>query len=54
LEIAEHLWLSVADEQRMPVPAAHRAILDARLASYRAGKSEPVSHEEMMRRLRRP
>jgi putative addiction module component (TIGR02574 family) len=51
LEIAESLWLSVADEQKMPVPEKHRKILDARLASYRSGKSKPVTHVELMRRL---
>jgi putative addiction module component (TIGR02574 family) len=52
LEIAESLWLSVADEERMPVPAAHKKILDARLADYRSGKSKPMTHAELMRRLR--
>lgn len=54
LEIAESLWLSVADEEKMPVPESHRKILDARLTDYRAGKTKPVPHEELMRRLRRP
>ncbi len=54
LEIAESLWLSVADEQKMPVPERHRKILDARLASYRSGKSKPIPHDELMRRLRAP
>ena len=52
LEMAESLWLSVADEKKMPVPEAHKKILDARLANYRAGKSRPIAHEELMRRLR--
>lgn len=52
LEIAESLWLSVADEEEMPVPASHRKTLDKRLAGYRAGKSKPISHEELMRRLK--
>ncbi len=52
LEIAESLWLSVADEQKMPVPEKHRRVLDERLASYRTGKSKPITHEELMRRLR--
>jgi hypothetical protein len=34
------------------IPAAHRAILDERLAAYRSGKSQLISHEELMRRLR--
>ncbi len=54
LEIAERLWLSVADEKDMPVPESHKKILDARLAAYRSGKSKPISHEELMRRLRTP
>jgi len=54
LEIAESLWLSVADEKKMPVPENHKRILDARLADYRSGKSKPISHEELMRRLRMP
>ena len=52
LEIAESLWLSVADEQKMPVPKTHKRILDERLTRYRAGKSKPISHDELMRRLR--
>lgn len=51
MEIAEKLWLSVADEEAMPVPAAHKKILDARLAAYRSGKSAPIPHDELMRRL---
>lgn len=50
LEIAESLWLSVADQEK-PVPARHKRILDDRLAAYRSGKSKPISHEELMRRL---
>jgi len=52
LEIAAPLWLSVADEEEMPVPAAHRAILDARLASSPAGQSQVISPPELMRRVR--
>ncbi len=52
LEIAESLWLSVADEEKMPVPVSHKEVLDDRLAAYRAGKSKPISHVDLMRRLR--
>ena len=52
MEIAERLWASVANENDMPVPAAHRKVLDERLASYRAGKSKVITHAELMRRLR--
>ena len=52
LEIAERLWLSVADEENMVVPANHKQILRKRLSDYRAGRTKVVSHQEMMRRLR--
>lgn len=52
LEIAERLWASVADEEKMPVPAEHRAVIDKRLADYRSGKSKPISIAELMRRVR--
>ena len=54
LEIAESLWLSVADEQKMAVPENHKRVLDVRMADYRSGKSKPVTHAELMRRLRTP
>ena len=54
LEIAESLWLSVADEEKMPVPERHKKVLDARLADYHNRKSVPISHEELMQRLRKP
>ncbi len=52
LEIADPFCLSVEHEEKTPVPAAHRAILSQRLASYRAGKSKVITHAELMRRLR--
>jgi hypothetical protein len=52
MEIAERLWASVENEADTPVPAEHRVILDRRLADYRSGKSKPISHAELMRRLR--
>jgi putative addiction module component (TIGR02574 family) len=51
LAIAESLWLSVADEEKMPVLEDHKRILRKRLTDYRAGRSKAVSHAEMMRRL---
>jgi putative addiction module component (TIGR02574 family) len=51
LAIAERLWLSVANEETMPVPADHKRILRKRLADYRSGKSKVISHRELMRRL---
>jgi putative addiction module component (TIGR02574 family) len=52
LEIAEQLWLSVADEVSMPVPASHKRILKKRLADYKSGASQPIPHAELMRRVR--
>lgn len=52
LALAERLWLSVADERTLEVPAEHKSVLKARLADYKAGKSKPISHEELMRRVR--
>ncbi len=52
MEIAERLWLSIADESSLPVPATHKRILTRRLVDYRSGKSQPIPHEELMRRVR--
>lgn len=52
LEIAERLWLSVADEEKMPLPERHKKILNTRLADFHSGKSKAISHEAMMLRLR--
>lgn len=52
MEIAERLWLSVADERTARVPAAHKKIVATRLADYRSGKSVPIPHADLMRTLR--
>jgi putative addiction module component (TIGR02574 family) len=52
MEIAERLWLSAIDERTTPVPAAHKKTVTTRLADYRSGKSVPVPHAELMRKLR--
>ena len=52
LEIAERLWLSIADESSLPVSATHKRILTQRLANYRSGRSIPIPHAELMRRVR--
>ena len=52
MEIAEALWLSVADEQKMPIPEKHRQVVEERLVNYRTRKSRPISHDELMRRVR--
>jgi len=53
MEVAETLWLSVADEETLPVPPEHKRIIDERLERYNNGRSKPVPHAEMMQRLRR-
>jgi putative addiction module component (TIGR02574 family) len=52
MEIAERLWLSVADEASLPVPEEHKRILNQRLADYKSGKTIPITHAELMRRVR--
>lgn len=52
MEVAEKLWLSVADEQTLVIPAGHKKILDQRFKDYKSGTSIPISHSEMMKRLR--
>ena len=52
LGLAEKLWLSVADEQRMVVPDEHKRILRKRMVDYRAGRTKAIPHDELMRRLR--
>ncbi len=52
LAIAESLWLSVADESSLPVPLTHKKLLDKRLSDYHSGKSKPITHDELMNRLR--
>ena len=51
LAIAERLWLSVADEA-LAVPPEHKRVLKQRLADYEAGRSKPIPHDELMRRVR--
>ena len=53
LKIAAELWDSVADENKLPVPASHRRIVRQRMSDYKAGKTKAISHEELMRRVRR-
>jgi putative addiction module component (TIGR02574 family) len=52
LEIAERLWLSVAEDVNLPIPEEHERILNQRVADYKSGKSKPISHAELMRRVR--
>ena len=50
LAIAEQLWLSVADEETMPVPVEHRRVVQDRLSRYKSGKAKVLTHTETMRR----
>lgn len=50
--LAEHPLLSLEDELTATVPAAHKEIIASRLADYRAGKSIPVPHADLMQKLR--
>ena len=52
MQIAERLWLSVADEASMPVPAAHKAVIRQRIADYHSGRAKVITHEELLRRVR--
>lgn len=54
LQIAESLWLSVADEEKMPLPERHKKVLNDRLAAYRAGLTKPIAHDELMGRFQSP
>jgi putative addiction module component (TIGR02574 family) len=51
LAIAEQLWLSVADEESMPVPDEHRRIVKDRLERYRTGQAKVLTHAELLRRV---
>jgi len=52
MQIAERLWLSVADEAAMPVPAAHKTVIRQCTADYRSGRAKVITHEELLRRVR--
>ena len=51
LALAERLWLSVADEERMPIPEEHKQVLRKRMADFRSGRSKAIPHGELLRRL---
>lgn len=52
LKLAEELWCAAVDD-RQPVSAADRAVLDSRWKACRAGKEERISLEEVERRAGR-
>ena len=51
MEIAESLWLSVADDS-MDVPADHKSILTDRLKAHRSGMLKTVSSSSLIKKLR--
>lgn len=50
LKLAEEIWLSGV-EDKLPVSAAQRQLLDQRWTDYRAGKISRISRSELDRRL---
>jgi len=52
LQIAEKLWLSAIDDASLPVSDEHKNVIRERMAEYHTGKSKPIEHAEVMRRLR--
>lgn len=52
MALAERLWLSAVEEDSLPVPAAHKRLLDERVARYRAGAERTITHEELLKRVR--
>ena len=50
LKLAEELWRAAVDD-RLPVSAGDRALLDSRWKAYRVGKAERISMTEMERRV---
>ncbi len=52
LKLADELWRAAVDDRR-PVSAEDRALLDSRWKAYRSGKVERISLEELERRVAR-
>ena len=52
LKLAEELWFSGADDD-LPVPEAHKQLLDQRWTAFKNGKSKPISMTDLDRRLTR-
>jgi putative addiction module component (TIGR02574 family) len=54
LDLIEELWESLAsDPGQVPVPEAHRAVLDKRLAGIEAGDDTGISWKEVLDRIRK-
>lgn len=52
--LAEDLWDEVAEqEEELPVPAAHKRLLDSRLATHLKSPDAAITLEEFRRRLAR-
>ena len=52
LRLADELWRAAVDDA-LPVSAEDRALLDSRWKTYRAGKAERISLNELERRVSR-
>ncbi len=52
LKLADELWRAAVDDRR-PVSAEDRSLLDSRWKAYRAGKVERISFDELERRVAR-
>ena len=52
LKLAEELWFSAVDD-KLPVSAGHRAILDERWKDYKSGRAKRIPLSELERRLAR-
>jgi putative addiction module component (TIGR02574 family) len=52
LKLAEELWRAAVDDS-LPVSTEDRALLDSRWKTYRAGKTQRISLDELERRVAR-
>jgi len=52
LKLADELWRAAVDDRR-PVSAADRALLDSRWKAYRSGKAERITPSELEKRVSR-
>ncbi|NJO55997.1 MAG: addiction module protein [Rhodospirillales bacterium] len=53
-ELVQRLWDTLpADSAELPMPAWHRAIVDARLAEHRSDPEDVVEWDDALERLQR-
>lgn len=53
LDLIEELWESLSsDPDQVPVPEAHKAVLDKRLAEIEAGDGAGIPWQEVLDRIR--